>query len=75
MPDNDTLFVLGSLFAVFSVPSLISAFTHGHAPRMGLILFVAGGALISWAIINQPGGYSFDNLPDVFRNVFAKMTR
>ena len=73
--DNDFILVLGMLIAILGVPSLISAFSSSRPPRMALILFVIGGGMISWAITQQPGSYTFDNLPDVVTGVIAKIIR
>jgi len=73
--DNDFIFVFGMLFAVLGVPPLISAFSSGRPPRTALILFVAGGGMIAWAVNAQPSSYTFENLPDVVMGVVQKILR
>lgn len=73
--NNDLILILGIIIGVLAVPSLISAFSSSRPPRTALILFVIGGGMISWAIIQQPNTYSFANLPDVFVRVIGRIIR
>ena len=72
---NDFFLVLGTMILALGFPSLISAFSSGRRPTMAILLLVLGSALVSWAIIQTPGGYSFEELPRVFTQVFAKIIR
>lgn len=72
---NDFLLVLGVILFALGIPSLINAFSESRPPRLAIILFVIGGGLISWAAYNQPGGYTIEEMPDVFVRVFAQIVR
>ncbi len=70
--DPDLLFIIGLILAVFSVPSILSAFSEGRAPRVAAITIVIAGALVVWAIKENPDGYSFKEIPDTFVRVVAR---
>ncbi|WP_166416852.1 hypothetical protein [Cochlodiniinecator piscidefendens] len=70
--DTDLLFVLGVVIGGFSVPSIISAFSESRPPRMAMVLIVMAGALIAYATSTHPGGYSFEQIPDVFIRVIGR---
>lgn len=73
--DNDIILVFGVIIGVLAIPSVISAFSAGRSPRTATILFMVGGAMISWVVIQQPNTYSVENFPDVFVKVVAKIIR
>ena len=70
--DTDLALILGLLVTCLSLPSLASAISEGHAPRMATVLMLSGGGLILYALVSKPGGYAFDQLPDVFFGVIAR---
>ena len=70
--DNDLIFVVGLVLCVFSVPSIVSAFSDRRAPRVATLVLMAGGAMIVWAIQNQPGGYRIEEIPEIFVRVVAR---
>lgn len=71
--DPDVIFVLGCLIAVLSVPAIISAFADGRTPRAPAIIVLLGGAMMSYAIAERPGAYSFETVPDVFASVVSRV--
>ncbi|MFT4151662.1 MAG: hypothetical protein QM656_15790 [Paracoccaceae bacterium] len=71
--DNDLLLVIGIVISCFSIPSLVSAFTDGRAPRIGGIMVVVGLALIAVALSRQPNGYSFSDIPAAFYRVIGRL--
>ncbi|MEE9428310.1 MAG: hypothetical protein V3V25_09215 [Paracoccaceae bacterium] len=73
--NNDLILVFGVIIAVFAVPSVISAFSAGRAPRTATILFMVGGSMIAWAVYKQPNSYTAGNFPDVFVSVFRSLMR
>ncbi|PHQ94507.1 MAG: hypothetical protein COB40_12045 [Marinosulfonomonas sp.] len=73
--NNDIILVFGVIIGVLAIPSLISAFSAGRSPRAATVLFMVGGAMVSWVIIQQPNTYSVENFPDVFVKVVAKIIR
>ena len=70
--DPDLAMVIGMILAVFSVPSIISAFSEGRAPRVAAFTIIAGGALMVWAMQEKPGGYKLEELPDTMVKVIAR---
>jgi len=70
--DPDTVFVMGLFVAVFSVPSMVSAWSDGHVPRLASIVAILGGIMMVWAHSQQIGGYSFDEIPDLIVKVIGK---
>ncbi|MGC1506013.1 MAG: hypothetical protein WA782_17975 [Sulfitobacter sp.] len=70
--DPDLALSLGMLIAAFSVPSILSALTDRRAPRASALTVLLGGALILYAMQAKPGGYTFEQIPDVFVSVIAR---
>jgi len=73
--NNDLILVLGLLIGALAFPSLVNAFSSSRPPRTAAILFVVGGGLISFAVLQQPNTYTVENVPDVFVRVIAKFMR
>ncbi len=69
--DPDLALIIGLILGVFSVPSIMSAFSEGRAPRVAAITIIAAGGLVIWAIGHKPGGYSINEIPDIFVRVVA----
>ncbi|APX12756.1 hypothetical protein [Tateyamaria omphalii] len=67
----DFYLVLGILIAGFSIPSVLSAISDRRAPRASAITILIAGGLIVLALQTQPGGYSIQEIPDVFVRVIA----
>lgn len=70
--DVDSALVLGIVIAGFSIPSILSAFSDRRAPRASALTVLIAGGLILYAIQNNPGGYSLEEIPDAFVRVVAK---
>ena len=70
--DPDLALILGLVLGILSIPSIIAAFSEGHAPRVAALVIVAAGALVVYAIQSRPGGYSIMEIPDVFVRVVAR---
>ena len=69
----DMAFVLGIILAVLSVPTILSAMSDRRAPRAAAISLLIAGGLIFYAIQTQPGGYSLEQIPEVFARVIRSM--
>ncbi len=67
--ETDLALVLGLLLAGFSVPALMSAISDGRPPRISFVMILAAGALVLYAVIMKPGGYTLVEMPDVFFGV------
>ena len=65
----DLALVLGVVIAGFSIPAIVSAFSDSRAPRAASLMVLLGGALIAWALATKPGGYTLEQIPDVFIKV------
>jgi len=68
----DLFLVLGIIIAGFSIPSILSAVSDRRAPRASAITVLIAGALILIAVQSQPGGYTLEEIPDVFVRVIAR---
>lgn len=69
----DFYLVLGILIAGFSIPSVLSALSDRRAPRASAITILIAGGLILLAVQTKPGGYTLQEIPDVFVNVIASL--
>jgi hypothetical protein len=70
--DTDLALVIGLIVAALSVPSVLSALSDRRAPRASAITILIAGGLILFAIQGKAGGYSIQQLPDIFVNVLAR---
>ena len=70
--DSDILFVIGIVLAILSVPAMFSAYSERRAPRVATFSAIAAVCLIIWAVQTQPGGYTIEEIPEVFVRVVAK---
>jgi hypothetical protein len=70
--DKDLALVLGIVFCLFSLPTIVSSASTGRAPRIAMLIILAGGALVLYALIAKPGGYRIDQLPEVFFGVINR---
>lgn len=75
MQTTDIYLVVGIILGALSVPSMLSAFIDGRAPRSSAIVILIAGGLIWLAVDQKPGGYTLNDVPDVFVRVFAQLTR
>ena len=65
----DLALVLGIVIAGFSIPAIVSAFSDSRAPRAASLMVLLGGGLIAWELTTKPGGYTLEQIPDVFIKV------
>ena len=71
--DTDLLLTVGILLLVLSVPSLLSAWVESRVPRMGAIMAVASLGMIVAALMYNPGGYAFQQVPGVIIKTVMRM--
>lgn len=71
--DPDLGLIIGLVLMVISVPSILSAIADGQAPRFAAFIIIAGCGLVVWSISQKPGGYSINEIPDVFLRVIAPL--
>jgi formate-dependent nitrite reductase membrane component NrfD len=67
----DLLLTVGIVLLVLSVPSLLSAWVEGRAPRLGSIMVIAALGMIVTALVTKPGGYAFNQVPGVMVKVIG----
>lgn len=72
--DTDLFLTIGVVLFVFTIPSLLAAWTEGRAPRFGAIMLLAAAGLIAVALTQKPGGYSFGDVPSVMLGVVGRYT-
>lgn len=70
--DNDLILVIGIVLGFLAIPALLSAFSESRAPRTGAILVLIAGVLLAVALTRKGGGYSLDQIPDVFMSVIKR---
>lgn len=70
--DPDLALVLGIIIGGFSIPSILSAISDSRAPRASALTILIAGGLILYALQNSPGGYTLQQIPDIFVNVVAR---
>ncbi len=68
---TDLALVLGILIAIFSIPSIISAFSDRRVPRASAVTVIIAGGLVLYAVQNKPGGYSLEDIPNAFIEIVA----
>lgn len=70
--DTDLFLVVGIVIFALAIPSLLSAWVEGRVPRTGAIMVLIGGVLVVTALTNHIGGYTFNEMPDVFLRVIGR---
>ena len=73
--DTDLLLVIGIIICALAIPSLMSAWVDGRAPRSGSIIVLIGGVLVVAALSQHRPGYTFSQIPDVFFSVIGRYLR
>jgi formate-dependent nitrite reductase membrane component NrfD len=71
--DTDLVLTIGIVLAVLSVPSLLAAWAESRAPRLGAIMLIAALGMVVSALWVKPGGYAFDQIPDVMIGTVSRL--
>ncbi|MGB2202268.1 MAG: hypothetical protein ACPH5G_13125 [Pseudooceanicola atlanticus] len=71
--DSDLILVVGIVILMLSIPSALSAFADGRAPWVALLVIILGGAVVGWAWVNHPGGYTLEDVPHAIIRVVARV--
>ncbi len=71
--EPDLALSLGIVIAAFSVPSILSALSDRRGPRASALTVLIGGAMILYPVSTKPGGYSMQEIPDVFVRSLGSM--
>ena len=73
--DSDYYLVAGVLAGCLAVPALMSAWADGRTPRAGAVMVMIAAGLIALALTTAPVKYTFDNIPDAFARVAARILK
>ncbi|MDZ4312755.1 MAG: hypothetical protein U1A24_19585 [Cypionkella sp.] len=68
---NDQILVIGIVICALAIPSLLAAYSESRPPRAGAIMLLIGGVLLAIALTQNPGGYRFADIPNIFMQVIA----
>ncbi|OED50355.1 hypothetical protein [Leisingera sp. S232] len=71
--DTDLALILGLVIGAFTVPSLMSSISERRPPRASFLTILIAVSLITYAVVLKPGGYSIDEIPDVFFRVVGRL--
>ncbi|MBY6058400.1 hypothetical protein KUV26_15045 [Leisingera daeponensis] len=70
--DTDLALILGLIIAAFTVPSVMSAISERRPPRASVLTILIAIGLVTYAVMLKPGGYSVEEIPDVFFRVVGR---
>ncbi|WP_457648679.1 hypothetical protein [Profundibacter sp.] len=70
----DLFLVIGLIVSGLAIPSIVSSFVDRRTPRIASIMVMIGGGMIMIAILQKPGGYTFQEIPQAFARVIGKYT-
>lgn len=69
--DPDFVLVIGLGLLLLSIPSVLSAMSESRPPRVSLIVIVAGGGMMLYAMMNKPGGYTVQSMAEAVYRVIG----
>jgi hypothetical protein len=72
--DTDLVLTLGIVLTVLTIPTLLAAWSEGRPPRVGAIMMLTALGLVLTAVVAHPGGYQFNEVPEVMLRVAARLT-
>ncbi|MEM0937618.1 MAG: hypothetical protein AAGJ91_17115 [Pseudomonadota bacterium] len=70
---SDYYLVIGLIVGALSIPAVISAFSESRPPRAAAILIIISAGMILTAVLQKPGGYSFEEIPAAFVSVMRSV--
>jgi hypothetical protein len=70
--DIDLMLVIGITLVVLTIPSMVSAFSDGRAPRFAALVLLIGGTLLVIALNGKPSGYQPAEIFGSFGKVFNR---
>lgn len=73
--DPDTALTLGLVFCWLTIPSIFAALTERQLPRASGVIFLSACALIVYAVVTKPSGYTLDEIPTAFYDVVTPLFR
>lgn len=73
--NGDYYLVAGIVAGVLAAPALLGAFAESRPPRAAAILVLISGGLITLAVMNNPKGYTMNDVPQAFVRVFGQLAQ
>ncbi|GGG71200.1 hypothetical protein GCM10011415_18740 [Salipiger pallidus] len=71
----DQFLVLGLFLGMISIPAMLSAWSDRRRPVVGLVVGLAGIAIVLYANTRKPDGYRPAEVPEAFYGVLADIIR
>ena len=71
---TDTVFVLGLVLGVLSIPAIVSSISRGQRPRVATITAMASGGMVVYAMSQKPNGYALHEIPEIVARVIGSLT-
>jgi hypothetical protein len=68
---TDLIMVMGVMVLFLAFPAAVGAFSRGAPPRAAMLSLFAGGIMIVYANASRPGGYSIEDMPNLFVKVLT----
>ena len=68
---TDLIMCIGVLVIFLAFPAAVGAFSRGAPPRAAILSLVTGGTMIVYANASRPGGYSLEEMPNLFMKVLT----
>ena len=66
---TDLIMCIGVLVLFLAFPAAVGSFSRGAPPRAAMLSLFAGGIMIVYANSKRPGGYSLEEMPNLFLKV------
>lgn len=71
--DHDLILVGGIVLLALSLPSFLGGWVERRLSRFGVVLFALASAMIAWVVQSRPEGLAFQDIPDIFLGVIARV--
>ena len=71
--DTDLILILGLILAALSLVGIMGAISDGRGPRASALTVLIAGGMVLYALTTKPGGYTLQQIPDVFYSVVARV--
>ena len=68
---SDILFVVGTILAVLSIVTVLTAWIENRRPRVASIVVVIAGGMLLFAASTTDDGFHLTDIQDAFINVVA----
>ena len=72
---SDYLLTSGLVLGLFSIPAMLAAYADLRRPRASMAAFILAVAIIVFAYVQHPGGYTLEDVPNVVVRVIAEIIR